>query len=141
MTTRATPDVVLAALTKALPDARLHRIPRHPDVRDAVLAVLCLRMRRRYPYSETELNEHLREALAGMNAIVDHVTCRRYMVDLGFVKRDRAGRRYFLNYPKVEATLSDEAIESADALVAEALCRRRQRKNTTKHRDKEEKLC
>ena len=38
------------------------------------------------------------------------------LVDLGFVKRDRAGTRYFLNYPKLEATLSQEAMRSASEL-------------------------
>jgi len=66
-----------------------------------------------------EFNELLEGELAKMHARVDHVTCRRYMVDFGFVKRDRAGTRYFLNYPKVESTLSDEAIASAAELLKE----------------------
>lgn len=125
MTTRASVEVVSTILRKALPEARLHRIPRHPEHRDVVLAILCLGMRRRYPYSETEFNELLITELAELRADVDHVTCRRYMVDLGFVKRDRAGIRYFLNYPKVESTLSDEAMASASELVEKALVNRK----------------
>ena len=108
-----------------MPEAKLSRIPRHPERRDIVLAILCLEMRRRYPYTETEINEYLARALAALRANVDHVTCRRYMVDLGFMKRDRAGTRYFLNYPKVEATLSTEAIDAANKLVEHALAYRR----------------
>jgi hypothetical protein len=108
-----------------MPEAKLSRIPRHPERRDIVLAILCLEMRRRYPYAETEINEYLARALAALRANVDHVTCRRYMVDLGFMKRDRAGTRYFLNYPKLEATLSAEAIDAANNLVEDALAFRR----------------
>ena len=121
MTSRASAEAVASVLRKALPEAKLNRIPRHPERRDIVLAILCLGMQRRYPYSEIEFNEYLESALAELHASVDHVTCRRYMVDLGFVKRDRAGTRYFLNYAKVESTLSDDAMASANELVEKAL--------------------
>jgi hypothetical protein len=125
VTGQASPETVAETLRKAMPEAKLSRIPRHPERRDIVLAILCLEMRRRYPYAETEINEYLARALAALRASVDHVTCRRYMVDLGFMKRDRAGTRYFLNYPKVEATLSAEAIDAANNLVEDALAFRR----------------
>jgi hypothetical protein len=129
VTTKASPDQVLTFLRKSLPDAMLHRIPRHPERRNIVLAILCLDLERRYPYSERELNSFLKEALRRLNATVDHVTCRRYLVDLDFVKRDRAGVRYFLNWPKVESTLSAEAIDQASALVAKALSENERAKN------------
>lgn len=116
---------VEAVLAKVLPEGRLRRIPRNPAHRHIVLAILCQGMRRRYPYSEPELNEFLQEALSRLAADVDHVTCRRYLVDLGFVKRDRAGMRYFLNYPKLEAALSSGAMESAHRLVERALASNR----------------
>jgi hypothetical protein len=125
MTGRASIETVEDVLRKALPDAKLNRIPRHPERRDVVLAILCLAMRRRYAYSEIEFNEYLQHALANLHALVDHVTCRRYMVDLGFVKRDRAGTRYILNYPKVESTLSDDAMDCAPTLVKQALAFRK----------------
>jgi len=121
MSVRASLEDTTVAVTKALRQARLRRIPRHPEHRGIVLAIVCLGMRRRYPYSEPELNELIQSELARMNAMVDHVTCRRYLVDLGFVKRDRAGTRYFLNYPKVESTLSDDAMTNAHRLVEDAL--------------------
>ena len=127
MTNRASVQTVAAALKKSLPEAQLIRIPRHPERRNIVLAILCLGLRRRYPYKENEINDYLKSALAEFNSRVDHVTCRRYMIDLGFVKRDRAGIRYFLNYPKVESTLSEEAMESAQDLVEQALANRRRK--------------
>jgi len=90
-----------------------------------VLAVLCLGMRRRHRYTEPEINEYLAAALDAFAAAVDHVTCRRYLVDLGYLKRDRAGARYFLNYPRIEGTLSTGAMDVAATLVA-ARARRRQ---------------
>jgi hypothetical protein len=125
MTNPAAPNRVAEILARCLPEARLNRVPRHPDHRDVVLAILCLDLRRRYPYSEREINEALGDALDGLNARVDHVTCRRYLVDLGFVRRDRAGHRYLVNYPKVEATLSEEAMAAAPELIRNALTARR----------------
>jgi hypothetical protein len=118
---RASSETVASTLRKSLHEAKLPRIPRHPERRDIVLAILCLGMQRRRAYAETEFNEYLEGALAELRANVDHVTCRRYMVDLGFVKRDRAGARYILNYPKVESTLSDDAMAAAGKLVEDAL--------------------
>jgi len=121
MQARASADETLHALRKVLPEASLKRIPRHPERRAIVLAIVCLGMRRRVPYSEVELKALLEAELSRMNAIVDHVTCRRYLVDLGFIKRDRAGTRYLLNYPTVESTLSDDAMARAHDLIEQAL--------------------
>jgi len=123
--TPAGADEVAEALGKALISGRLRRIPRLPEHRAIVLAVLCSELRRRYPYSEVELNHALRQGLAHMNAMVDHVTCRRYLVDTGFLKRDRGGRRYLLNFPKLEATLALQARAAACDLVQQALAQRR----------------
>lgn len=81
-----------------------------------MLAVLCVQLQRRRAYSEPELNAYLKDRLADMPATVDHVTCRRYLIDLGFVKRDRAGTRYLFNYPRLEAALSTQAIADTSRL-------------------------
>lgn len=119
-------------LQKALHHASLSRIPRNPRHRDIVLALVCLDMQRRYPYTETEFNDYLRQELSEFNARVDHVTCRRFAVDCGFVKRDRAGNRYFMNFPKVQATLGPDLLETKSALIDAALTASRKRSN--KHR-------
>ena len=118
---RASVETVTQALGKVLASGMLHRIPRHPEHRNILLALLCLDLRRRYPYPEVEINRYLMAALETVRARVDHVTCRRYLVDLGFLRRDRAGIRYFLNFPKVESVLSDEAMTRAPDLVARAV--------------------
>ncbi len=129
-TTPADPERVERVLIRCLPDARLHRIPRNPDHQRIVLGVICLGMQRRRAYDEQQINNYLGAELARMNALVDHVTCRRYLIDLGFVKRDRAGQRYILNFPKLESALTSEARTTAHRLVAKALktnARRRRR--------------
>jgi len=131
---RASVETVALVLKKVLASGALHRIPRNPEHRDIVLATLCLDMHRRYPYTEVEMNAYLIAALEQIRAKFDHVTCRRYLADLAFVRRDRAGMRYFVNFPKVESVLSDEAMAQAHELVAMAVLRgsrrRRPRPNT-----------
>ncbi|MEQ8859318.1 MAG: DUF2087 domain-containing protein [Pseudomonadales bacterium] len=117
--------VVASAIGKALVTGSLRRIPKNPRHRDIVLALLCVGMRRRYPYSEIEINRYLRGALGQMEAVVDHVTCRRFLVDLGFLRRDRAGARYFLNPARLESTLKVEAVHCASELIEQALEKRR----------------
>ena len=119
-------DLVWQALCKSLPGGRLHRIPRNPQHRDVLLGVLACPLERRYPYSEVELNDVLRGRLAELDTDVDHVTLRRYLVDCGFLRRNRAGARYFLVFPKVEAVLSPESRACADSLLEHAGEHRRQ---------------
>ncbi|MEM1435221.1 MAG: DUF2087 domain-containing protein [Pseudomonadota bacterium] len=122
--TSATPadtEALLAALRKAMPTATLDRIPKHPERRDLILATISTGLERRYPYTEPELKEALEDALRKVRASVDHVTCRRYLVDCGFLKRDRAGSRYYLNYLKLAETLSEDTQSAVDELVAQAL--------------------
>ena len=107
-------------LLKLLVTGHLQRIPKNPAHRDLVLALVCGRLRRHYPYSEPELNGEIAERLQLFKAHVDHVTCRRFLVDCGFVKRDRAGSRYYLNFPKLEATLEATLLEQAETLIESA---------------------
>ncbi|MGI9325063.1 MAG: DUF2087 domain-containing protein [Pseudomonadales bacterium] len=119
--TQATSNVVSDVLTRLLREGGLRRIPRNPHNRGIILGILSLGMRRRYAYSEVELNDYLKLELNKLRASVDHVTCRRYLVDFDFVKRDRAGQRYFLNFARVESVLTDEARVVAESLVTQAL--------------------
>jgi len=118
-------DQVKALLGKAMPRGRLQRMPRNPEQRDLLLACCAVGLERRYPYSEVELNEALRVFLERLEARVDHVTCRRYLVDLDFLKRDRAGNRYYLNWPRLEATVAPAVLEALDRLLDSALAARR----------------
>ena len=117
----ASPDEVATVLNRALVHGSLARLPRGARARHVILAILCLEIRRRHAYTEPEMNQCLQAGLQRMNAGVDHVTCRRYLVDLGFLKRDRAGGRYLLNHPRLAEVLSEAAIGAAVALVREEL--------------------
>ena len=128
MSTPASRETAADAMQRALHEERLHRIPKHPERRDIVLALISSFLERRYPYSEVELNETLKEILERFAADFDHVTCRRYLVDLGFLKRDRAGQRYFLNFPKLEETLTEAVRDDVENLVQEALTAERDRR-------------
>jgi hypothetical protein len=137
VSTPASIEQVSAILGKVLAEGRLNRIPRNPEHRDVLLALLCLNLGRRYPYAETELNDKLSHALGELGARVDHVTCRRYLVDCGFVKRDRAGSRYLLVYPKLESTLTTDVMASASDLIDTALASANERRLA--HRRRKEK--
>lgn len=113
----ATPDALAEVLGKVLASGRLTRMPRNPAHCDILLAIVSLDLRRRYPYSEFEINDVLKRKLGRLRATVDHVTCRRYLVDLGFLKRDRSGSRYFVSPGRIEAVLSSEAAAKAGELL------------------------
>jgi hypothetical protein len=62
----------------------------------AALAAASLALPAGVPSSEREVNDRLRQWLAGPGAMLatDHVELRRWLVDLGFVERDGYGRAY-----------------------------------------------
>ncbi len=115
------PRASSAEVEKVLENVRrsggLGRIPRKARSREILLGALCAGMQRRRAYSEKQLNELLGTLLANLNARVDHVTCRRVLVDHGFLKRDRTGAVYLLNTPRLEIALSPEGIEAARGFV------------------------
>ena len=54
-------------------------------------------------YNEAQINIQLEQWLEqiGTTLFVDHVKLRRYLVDAGYLRRDRAGRAYRVNGAKV----------------------------------------
>ena len=113
-------DELTATLQRAFSTGGLRRVPKKPQDRDRVLALVAGRLRRRFPYDEPTLNGELRAWLQSLHAELDHVTLRRYLVDLGFLKRDRAGSRYFLNILQVREVLTEDAMAVDAAAVCEA---------------------
>lgn len=88
-------DQVEAIFARTIPRGRLQRMPRNPEQRDLLLACCA----------------------TGLD--------RRYLVDLDFVKRDRAGNRYYLNWPRLEATVAPAVLATLDGLLDSALAARR----------------
>ena len=104
---------VVRALENVLRAGGLSRIPKKARAREILLAAVCVRMQRRRAYTEGQINETLESLLTIMKARVDHVTCRRALVDHGFIRRDRSGANYLLNTPRLELALSSDGMEAA----------------------------
>lgn len=98
---------------------RSSNLPRKLRTRSVLLASISLLMDRYRAYSESELNDLLRSWLSESGLAIDHVACRRHLVEHGFVRRDRAGQRYIADYSRIEVLLSGEVLEFARELILE----------------------
>ncbi|MFH1688350.1 MAG: DUF2087 domain-containing protein [bacterium] len=82
-------------------------------------------------YTEAELNSRLTDWLdrVGHAMQIDHVTLRRYLVDEGYVMRDRAGESYRVQR-QARSNMFDSAIDDIDPIAAidEAVNQRNERK-------------
>ena len=78
----------------------LHKLPKRRGDLELLLGLTTLQFQRQHEYSENEVNEILQSwlALLSFRAATDHVTLRRHLVDLDYLKRDAPGNRYFANY-------------------------------------------
>ncbi len=115
-TTPATMDEVRACLA-SLARQGASRLPKKARTRSILLATMALLMERYRAYSEVDLNDLLRAWLSKSGLSVDHVTCRRYLVEHGFVRRDRAGQRYIADYARIEVFLSGDVLPFARDLI------------------------
>lgn len=113
----ASAEVALSVLDHVICRPGLRRLPRKSRPRDILLAALCLNLQRRHPYAEPDINAHLQDVLNDLGAEIDHVTCRRYLIELGFLRRDRAGARYFVDPLRMADTLSAEAMDAIHAFL------------------------
>ena len=62
-------------------------------------------------YTESEVNDHLRQWMSGFVDLVmlDHVTVRRYLADYRYLVRDVAGSRYRANQAVINLAIEPEA--------------------------------
>ncbi len=124
-----------AVLRNLLRTGALQGLPTHPQVLDTLLAVATGGLARQRPYAEREVNETLSAWLESARTKVDHVTLRRRMVDLGFLKRTADGSRYYLNFGRVMSVLGDPPVEiDVGAMVDDIARERAARKNAHGHR-------
>ncbi|RKX26884.1 MAG: hypothetical protein DRP47_07490 [Candidatus Zixiibacteriota bacterium] len=81
-------------------------------------------------YSESELNEVLKQWLAkiGQKIEIDHVTLRRHLVDEGYISRDRAGMLYKVNDAKMADLFEPETNAINPAKVIEKALKRKEQK-------------
>ena len=132
---RPTAGDIETLLRNLLQTGALQALPTNPHVRDTVLAVATGGLVRQRPYAEREVNDVLSAWLESVRATIDHVTLRRRMVDLGFLKRTRDGSRYYLNFGRVAAILGDGVVEiNAGAITDEIVRRRAARKKAYRQR-------
>ncbi|MDE0052919.1 MAG: DUF2087 domain-containing protein [Gammaproteobacteria bacterium] len=119
------PNSVEGLFRRLFQSGQLQGFPKNPGQRDTVLAVAATALTRRRPYPEWEINEALAGWLASVRADIDHVTLRRRMVDLGFLKRRADGSVYFLNYGRVVEVLGDPAVEVDAGSILDDILRER----------------
>ena len=84
---------------------------------------ITLTLETKQDYTENELNECLTQWLTrvGRTVEIDHVSLRRYLVDAGYLTRDRAGRSYRVD-PEQSVSFFEAGIEQINpvAVVEEA---------------------
>lgn len=73
------------------------------------------------PYAEPDVNDALEGWLArtGISANIDHVTLRRYLVDNGYLRRDRGGLEYTVDpagHGEVEFEPGVAEVDAAEVL-------------------------
>ena len=122
------PGEAEAILRRVLRSGSLEFFPTHSRDLDVVLAVVATTLTRRLPYGEREINTALVDWLESVNGWMDHVTLRRRMVDVGFLKRTVNGSRYFMNYGRVVEVLGDPAIEIDAGAVTRDIVRDREKR-------------
>lgn len=84
-------DAVLKAHFKDGPDGPLSRFPKKEKKKIAILTHIAKRFARDRRYSEKQVNDILRKVYA------DYVTIRRYLIEYGFMDREKDGSQYWLN--------------------------------------------
>ena len=112
-------------------------LPRKQRDRHILFRAIAQTLASKSPYSERELNGSLDAwaASIGVDASLDRVSLRRYLVESGYLLRDDAGTRYTVRLEGNEAVSFDEDVEALDVVdfvrssKARANDRKRQRLN------------
>lgn len=98
-------------LRRLLKPGRMRRLPKSSNDARAFLALAASVLDPREDYSEQALNEQLADWLAGFasTSSLDHVTVRRWLVDLNFLMRDASGSSYRTNQAVINTVITPEA--------------------------------
>tara|TARA_R110002073_G_scaffold61577_5_gene154798 strand:+ start:2782 stop:3216 length:435 start_codon:yes stop_codon:yes gene_type:complete len=91
--------------------ATMDRLPKNRRSAEAFLALAAASLDSQAELSEAELNQQLMGWMEGFTnpTLFDHVTVRRYLVDLSMLLRDAEGRSYRTNQPVIGSYISMEA--------------------------------
>jgi hypothetical protein len=106
---------------------RVMVLPRKQRDRHILFRAIAQTLENKSPYSERELNRSLTEWVAstGLDAPLDHVSLRRYLVEYGYLLRDRAGRLYTVRIDGNKTVRFDSGIEALDVVDLIWACRTR----------------
>lgn len=89
---------------------RLRRLPKKADDTQLILALAISDLDPTTLHAEHDINVHLSAWLDGIaSRSLDYVTLRRYLVDYGFLIRERSGAWYRLMESRVSETVDVEA--------------------------------
>jgi hypothetical protein len=120
-------NAVLNLLARMLKGGPLDRLPKRRADLEVLLALGTARFVPDRIYAEQTINERLIQWIDEFTeqAFLDHVTLRRYMVDLRFLLRDAAGTTYRANFAKVDGIIARDArsIDVGDVMVSLARAR------------------
>ena len=119
-------------LRRLLKPGRMKRVPKNRNEAQAFLALAASVLDPRMDYTEQELNEQLADWLAGFarTSSLDHVTIRRWLVDLNLLLRDAPGSSYRTNQAVINTIITPEARMVQPAVIlqevsADRMARRR----------------
>lgn len=114
----------------------MDRLPKSRRNADAFLALAAASLDSQKVFTEAELNTRLAEWMASFTnpGHLDHVTVRRYLVDLSMLLRDPEGKSYRTNQAVISRQIASDARavqpeEILDQVQAARLLRRRQQTN------------
>lgn len=115
------------ARLSAVCGGRVMVLPRKRRDRHILFRAIAQTLENKSPYSERELNRSLNEWVAstGLDASLDHVSLRRYLVEYGYLLRDRAGRLYSVRINGKKAVRFDSGIKALDVVDLIWSCRTR----------------
>ena len=126
-TTTLNTEEVEKMLKRLFNGGELRRLPKGRRDTEALLALAASSLDPRQTYLEKDLNEALKEWLEGFTyRTLDHVTIRRYLVDLNMLIRDERGSWYRTNQAVINTIIEPDARSIRPIEIYEAVLQERQ---------------
>ena len=116
-------------LRRLLANGPLTAMPRRPADAELLLRLAAARFEAARTYTEEQINEVLQAWLETISAPygIDHVSLRRYLVDMQFLLRDPSGSTYALNPGKDRRVVEADPAEILADIQRERAARKRRR--------------
>jgi len=102
-------------LNKLCGKNNLIQFPNNYTNRLVLLGSIVFSLKPQKQYSEKLINESIMEWIRTIadKSYLDYVTLRRYLIDFGLLKRDPAGRKYYIAESKIDS-LFEKSIREID---------------------------